>query len=85
MFQCDLPNAIMTREELMNFAQISGMTSLFECSAKSGRNVDSLFYYIAQQFMIEKTSQSTRISASSDNNTPTPSSPSHLQIWEGRE
>ena len=49
--KCDLPNPAMSREELTEFAQKSGMTSCFECSAKSGRNVDTIFAHIADQFV----------------------------------
>jgi len=46
----DLPNPAMNRVQITEFAQESGMTSVFECSAKSGRNIDSIFSHIAEQF-----------------------------------
>ena len=47
----DLLNPAMNRQEITELAQESGMTCVFECSAKTGRNVDFIFSHIAEQFI----------------------------------
>jgi small GTP-binding protein len=49
--KCDLQNQVMDTEPLYELAKEVGMTSLFETSALSGRNVDTMFSYIATQYI----------------------------------